>query len=57
MTRSERHPPEECRCLCGQLLARWVAGGIQLKCKRCRRVMTIPFSRLDAVELATMHGA
>ncbi|MBI5777145.1 MAG: hypothetical protein HY444_07120 [Nitrospirae bacterium] len=56
MTRSDRSRLDECRCLCGQLLARWVAGGIQLKCKRCRRVMTIPFSRLDATELATTHG-
>lgn len=25
------------RCACGALLARRVAGGIELKCRRCRR--------------------
>jgi phage FluMu protein Com len=35
------------RCLCGRLLARWVPDGIQVKCKRCRRVVTIPFSEIE----------
>jgi hypothetical protein len=25
------------RCLCGSLLARLVPGGVELKCRRCRR--------------------
>jgi hypothetical protein len=37
---------EQVRCLCGQLVARLVATGIELKCKRCRRLVTIPFSRI-----------
>ena len=37
---------EQVRCLCGQLVARLVDSGIELKCKRCRRLMTIPFSRI-----------
>ncbi len=52
-----KHPPdpisplvwsaEQVRCLCGQLVARLVDSGIELKCKRCRRLMTIPFSRIE----------
>jgi hypothetical protein len=37
---------EDIRCLCGQLLARLVENGIELKCKRCRRLVTIPLSRI-----------
>lgn len=35
------------RCLCGKLVARLVDFGIELKCKRCRRLMTIHFSRIE----------
>jgi phage FluMu protein Com len=45
----ERHPSGECRCLCGQLLARWIPGGIELKCKRCRRIVTLPLGRTESV--------
>ncbi|MCP9440191.1 MAG: hypothetical protein NHB36_09920 [Nitrospira sp.] len=37
---------EEVRCLCGQLMARLVDNGIELKCKRCRKLVTIPLSRI-----------
>jgi hypothetical protein len=30
------------RCACGSLLARYVAGRIELKCRRCKRTVTIP---------------
>jgi hypothetical protein len=29
------------RCLCGSLMARRVAGGIELKCRRCKRTMVM----------------
>jgi hypothetical protein len=32
-----------CRCACGALLARWVAAGLELKCRRCKRTTLIPF--------------
>ena len=32
---------EECRCNCGALLARIVDGGIELKCRRCRRTVVL----------------
>jgi len=33
---------DDCRCLCGSLLARLVEGGVELKCRRCKRTMLIP---------------
>jgi hypothetical protein len=30
------------RCGCGSLLARVVAGAVELKCRRCKRTWTIP---------------
>jgi hypothetical protein len=40
---------EHIHCLCGKLIARLVNSGIQLKCKRCRRLMTIPFSHIEGM--------
>jgi|LNFM01.1.fsa_nt_gb hypothetical protein len=37
---------KQVRCLCRQLLARVIDTGIELKCKRCRQLVTIPFSRI-----------
>ncbi len=33
----------DCRCHCGALLARVVAGGVELKCRHCKRVQFVPF--------------
>jgi len=38
---------DDVRCRCGQLVARWAEQGIEIKCKRCRRLVTIAF---DAIE-------
>jgi len=35
------------RCDCGSLLARRVAGGVELKCRRCRRTVVLPFTEDD----------
>ncbi len=32
---------EEGRCECGQLLFRRVKGGIEIKCRRCKRVVIV----------------
>ena len=34
----------ECRCDCGNLLARWRDGGLELMCRRCKRriVVNVP---------------
>jgi len=34
----------DCRCLCGSLLARVVDGGVELKCRRCKRTVFVPVS-------------
>ncbi|MEC4888641.1 MAG: hypothetical protein RI101_01145 [Nitrospira sp.] len=37
----------ETRCECGQLIAKVIGGGLELKCKRCKRIVTIPFSAIE----------
>ena len=32
----------DCRCLCGSLLARVVDGGVELRCRRCKRTVVVP---------------
>jgi phage FluMu protein Com len=34
----------EARCECGQLVAKLGLTGVELKCKRCKRLVSIPFS-------------
>ena len=34
-------PSEDCRCVCGRLVARIVREGIELKCRRCRRTLRV----------------
>jgi len=38
---------QDVRCCCGSLLAKLVDGGVELKCRRCKRIVTIPLSRGD----------
>ena len=33
---------DDCRCLCGSLLARVVDGYVELKCRRCKRTLQVP---------------
>ncbi len=44
------------RCLCGNLLARLVPGGVELKCRRCRRSVVVALadteSQLDSTGTA-----
>jgi hypothetical protein len=37
-------PASDCRCLCGSLLARVVDGGVELKCRRCKRTVLVPLA-------------
>jgi hypothetical protein len=32
------------RCDCGSLLARLVASGVELKCRRCKRIVVVPLA-------------
>ncbi|MCS6294154.1 MAG: hypothetical protein H8J66_13875 [Nitrospira sp.] len=38
---------QETRCECGQLIAKVCGQGIELKCKRCKRIVIIPFSSIE----------
>lgn len=47
----------EARCLCGNLLARLRPDGVELKCRRCKRIVIIPWEEsvtLPAVLEATL---
>ncbi len=35
---------QESRCECGQLVAKLRPDGVELKCKRCKRIVLIPYS-------------
>jgi hypothetical protein len=43
--------PQESRCRCGNLLARLRPEGVELKCRRCKRVIVIPWDTSS-----TWHG-
>lgn len=38
-------PPAEVRCECGSLMARLVGNRIELKCRRCKRVVQVATDR------------
>ncbi len=37
------------RCGCGALLARWVAAGLELKCRRCKSLTLIPYPKRSPI--------
>ena len=37
----------ETRCECGQLIAKVRGEGLELKCKRCKRIVVIPFASIE----------
>jgi phage FluMu protein Com len=39
------------RCLCGSLLANVKKNGIELKCRKCKRVVMIPMSEEAALRV------
>jgi len=42
---NEERPIETCedlRCACGNLLARLVPAGVELRCRRCKRHVVLP---------------
>jgi len=47
-------PDRETRCECGQLIAKMQMDGIQLKCKRCKRIVTIPFASIEGWALPSL---
>ena len=37
----------DCRCSCGRLLARLTRDGLEVKCRRCRRVLLIAWADIS----------
>jgi len=37
----------ELRCGCGSLMARRTQAGLELKCRRCKRVVVVPVNAAD----------
>ena len=44
---------DECRCACGNLLARVVGDRVELKCRRCKRTHLIPLAASRRTALAS----
>ena len=44
---------DETRCECGQLIAKVSGQGLELKCKRCKRIVVIPFSSIKGWNTVT----
>jgi phage FluMu protein Com len=43
----------ETRCECGQLIAKVREQGLELKCKRCKRIVVIPFTSIEGWSAVT----
>ena len=43
----------EARCECGQLIAKVRGQGLELKCKRCKRIVVIPLSSIKGWDTVT----
>ncbi len=54
---SSHEPHADCRCACGSLLARWVEGGVELKCRRCKRTLLVPVATDDRAPGTRAQGA
>jgi len=44
-------PDDSLRCSCGSLLARMVAEGVELKCRRCKRQVVVPFTAKGSIRI------
>ena len=40
----------ETRCQCGHLIAKIQGENLELKCKRCKRIVAIPYSSMKEAE-------
>ena len=56
MTDESRTPPTErdVRCRCGSLMARLTQAGVELKCRRCKRMVVVPLGGMtgDWIEVS-----
>ena len=44
------HMGQELRCACGSLMGRLVSGGLELKCRRCKRALIVPVATQSQCE-------
>jgi hypothetical protein len=61
MSTREQHNPNKAvatpkqetslRCGCGSLLARVVPNGVELKCRRCKRQVIVPYGTRSGVRI------
>jgi phage FluMu protein Com len=47
---AQQLPVESLRCECGNLLARLVPAGVEIKCRRCKRQIIIPLTSHTTVK-------
>ena len=49
----------DCRCVCGNLIARVVADGVELKCRRCKRTLlvAVPVGGLEPGSMLRVRSA
>lgn len=45
----------ETRCECGQLIAKVRGKSLELKCKRCKRIVIIPFNAIEGWTSTSSH--
>lgn len=43
--------PAEARCECGQLIAKIRGDNLELKCKRCKRIISISYNSLKETDV------
>ena len=47
----KHHKPTEARCECGQLIAKLRGDNLEVKCKRCKRIVSISYNSLKESEV------
>ncbi len=53
--RLDQEDPCDLRCGCGNLLARLVSEGIELKCRRCKRTVMLPLEAGATMEVGNQR--
>ncbi len=54
--RASTQTDAELRCYCGNMMGRTTSRGIEVKCRRCKRIHVIPLSVLDQFHQSAQTG-
>lgn len=54
--RMSQESDSELRCRCGNMMGRTTSRGIEVKCRRCKRIHVIPLSVLDQYHHPSQAG-